>query len=217
MLSSWKRVIQLLNKELNFPLTSSLNFSFFPELTLTILVYIYLGKYFVVVHSLSHIWLFVMPWTIAIQAALSSTVSRSFLTFMPIDLVMLSNHIILCSPLILWPSIFPSIRVFSNESALHIRWSKYWSFSFSACPSNEYSGFISFRIDWFDLLAIQGTLKSIPHHHNLKASVLKPSVFFMVQLSHPYMTTGKTIVLTIWIFVGKVMSLLFNIHYAGLS
>ena len=120
------------------------------------------------------------------------------------------NHLILCRPLLLPPSIFPSIRVFSNESVLHIRWPKYWSFSFSISPSNEYSVLISFRIDWFDLLAVQGILKSLLQHHSSKASVFWLSVFFIVQLSHPYMTTGKTIVLTRWTFVSKVMSLLFN-------
>ena len=125
------------------------------------------------------------------------------------ELVMLSNHLIFCHPLLLLPSIFPSIRVFSNESALHIRWPKYCNFSFSISPSNEYSGLISFRIDWFDLLAVQGTFKSL-QHHNSKASVLRCSAFFIVQLSHPYMTTGKTTALTRWIFAGKVPSLLFN-------
>ena len=126
---------------------------------------------------------------------------------MSINLVIPSNHLILCRPLLLLPSIFPSIRVFSNESVLPIRWPKYWSFSFSISSYNEYSGLISFRIDWLDLLAVQGTLKSLPHH-SLKASVLLPSGFFMVQLSHPYMTTRKTIALTRQTFVGKVMSLL---------
>ena len=121
-----------------------------------------------------------------------------------------SNHLILCRPLLLSPSIFPSIRVFSNESSLHIRWPKYWSFSFSINPSNECSGLISFRIDWLDLLAVQGTLKSLLQYHSSKASILQCSVFFIVQLSHPYMTTGKTIALMRWTFVGKVMSLLFN-------
>ena len=130
---------------------------------------------------------------------------------MCINSVMPSNHLILCHPLLLLPSIFPSIVVFSNESVLHIRWPKYWSFSFSISPSNESSGLISFRVDWFDLLAVQGTLKSLLQHHSSKASVLWHSVFFVVQLSHPYMTTGKTIALTRWTFVGKVMSLLFNI------
>jgi len=129
---------------------------------------------------------------------------------MSIDSVMPSNHLILCRPLLLLPSIFPSIRVFSNESVLHIRWPKYWNFSFSISPSNGYSGLISFRMDWLDLLAIQGTLKSLLQHHSSKASVLRCSTFFMVQLLHPYMTTGKTITLTRWTFVGKVMSLLFN-------
>ena len=121
-----------------------------------------------------------------------------------------SNHLILCHPLLFPPSIFPRIRVFSNESVLHIRWPKYWSFSFSISPSNEYSGLISFRIDWLDLLAVQGTLRSLLQHHSSKASVLRCSVFFIVQLSHPYMTTGKTIALTRWTFVGKVISLLLN-------
>ena len=121
-----------------------------------------------------------------------------------------SNHLILCHPLLLLCSIFPSIRVFLNESVLHIRWPKYWSFSFSISPSNEYSGLISFRMDWLDLLAVQGTLKSLLQHHSSKASILLCSAFFIVQLSHPYMTTGKTIALTRWAFVGKVMSLLLN-------
>ena len=129
---------------------------------------------------------------------------------MSIESVMLSNHLILRCPLLLLPSIFPSIRVFSNESVLHIRWPKYWSFNFSISPSNEYSGLISFKIDWFDLLAVQGALKSLLQHYSSKASILQCSAFFTVQLSYPYMTTGKTIVLTIWTFVGKVMSLLFN-------
>ena len=134
---------------------------------------------------------------------------------MSIESVTLSNHLILGYPLLL-PSVFPSIRIFSNESTLHIRWTKYWSFSFSINPSNEYSGLISFRIDWFDLLAIQGTLKHLLQHHNLKASILWFSAFVMVQLSHLYVTAGKTIALTIWNFVGKVMSL-FLIHCLGLS
>ena len=129
---------------------------------------------------------------------------------MSIESVMLSNHLVLCHPFLLLTSIFPSIRVFSNESALHIRWPKYWSFIFSISLSNEYSGLISFRIDWLDLLAVQRTLKSLLQHHSSKASILWCSAFFMVQLLHPYMTTGKTIALTRWIFVGKVMSLLFN-------
>ena len=130
---------------------------------------------------------------------------------MSIESVMPSNHLILCGPLLLLPSIFPSIRVFSNESVLHIRWPKYWSFSFSINPFNEYSGLISFRIDWLDLLAVQGTLKSLLQHHSSTASILWCSAFFIVQLSHQYMTTGKTIALTRWTFVGKVMYLLFNV------
>ena len=131
---------------------------------------------------------------------------------MSIESVMPSNHFILCHPLLLLPSTFPSIRVFSNESALRIRWPKYWSFSFNINPSNEYPGLISFRMDWLDLLAAQGTLKSLLQYHSSKASVLRCSAFFIVQLSHPYMTTGKTIALTRWTFVGKAMSLLFNMH-----
>ena len=150
------------------------------------------------------------PWTVARQASLSITNSKSLLKLMFIESVMPSNHLILCHPLLLLPSIFPSIRVSSSESVLHIRWSKYWSFSFSISPSNEYSGLISFRMNWLDLLAVQGTLKSLLQHHSSKASILRLSAFFIVQLSHPYMTTGKTVALTTWTFVGKVMSLLFN-------
>ena len=144
------------------------------------------------------------------QASLSFTISQNLLKLMSIESVMLSNHLILCRPLLLLPLSFPSIRVLSNESGLCIRWPKYWSFSFSISPSNEYSGLISFRMDWLDLLAVQGALKSLLQHHSSKASVLWCSAFSMVQLSHPYMTTGKTIALTRWTFVGKVMSLLFN-------
>ena len=153
---------------------------------------------------------FASPWTAAHQASLSITNSQSLLKLMSIKLVMPSNHLILCHPLLFLPSIFPSIRVFFNESALHIRWPKYWSFSFSISPSNEYSGLISFRIDWLDLLAVQGTLKSLLQHHSSKASILWCPAFFIVQLSHPYTTTGKTIALTRQTIVGKVMSLLFN-------
>ena len=160
--------------------------------------------------SLSRVRLFATPWTAACQASLSITNSQSLLKFMFIESVMPSNHCIPYHPLFVLPSIFPSIRVFSNESVLLIRWPKYWSFSFSISPSNEYSGLISFRMDWLDLLAVQGTLKSLFQHHSLKASVLLCSTFFIVQLSHPYMTTGKTIALTKWTSVGKVMSLLFN-------
>ena len=144
------------------------------------------------------------------QASLSVTNSQRLLKLMPITSVMTSNHLILCHPLLLPPSIFPSIRVFSSESVLHIRWPKYWSFSFSISPSSEYSGLISFRMDWLDLLAVQGTLRSLLQHHSSKASILRCSAFFIVQLSHPYMTTEKTIALTRWTFVGKVMSLIFN-------
>ena len=158
------------------------------------------------VQSLSRVWLFATPWTAAHQASLSITNSQRLLKLMSIELVMPSNHLILCCPLLLSPSVFPSIRVFSNESALHIRWPKYWSFSISS--SNEYSGLISFRMDWLDLLAVQGTLKSLLQHHSSKTSILRWSAFFIVQLSHPYMTTGKTIALTRRTFVGKVMTLL---------
>ena len=149
------------------------------------------------------------PWTAARRASLSITNSRSLLKLMSIDSVMPSNHLILCHPLLLLPSIFPSIRVFSNESVLRIRWPKYCSFSFSISPSNQYSGLISFRIDWLDLLAVQGTLKSLLQHHSSKASILQCLAFFIVQLSHPYMTSGKNKALTRWTFVGKVMSLAF--------
>ena len=150
-------------------------------------------------HGLQHAWL------------LCPSFFQSLLKLMSIESVMTSNHLILCHPLLLLPSLFPSIRVLSNESVLLIRWPKYWSFNFSIHPSNEYSGLISFRMDWLDLLAVQGTLKSLLQHHNSKASILWCSAFFMVQVSYPYMTTGKTIALTIWTFVGKVMSF-FLIH-----
>ena len=146
------------------------------------------------------------PWTAARQASLSITNCRSPPKPMSIESVMPSNHLILCCPLLLLPSIFPSIRVFSNESARRIRWPKYWSFSFSISPSNEHPGLISFRMDWFDLLEVQGTLKSLLQHHSSKASIFQHLAFFIVQLSHPYMTTGKTIALTRWTFFGKVMS-----------
>ena len=161
------------------------------------------------VQSLSRVWFFANPWTAARQASLSITNSQNLPEPMPIELVMPSNHLILCHPLFLLPSIFPSIRVFSNESALHIRWPKYWSFSFSISPSNQHPGLI-FRMDWLDLLAVQGTLKSLLQHHSSKASILRFSAFFIVQLSHSYMTTGKIIALTRLTFVGKVMSLLLN-------
>ena len=162
------------------------------------------------VQSLSCVQLFVTPWTAACPASLSITKSQSLLKLMSIESVMPSNHLILCCPLLLLPSIFPSIRVFSNKSVLHIRCPKYWSFSFSISPSSEYSGLTSFRIDWFDFLAVQGTLKSLLQHHSSKASILWCSAFFMVPFSHTYMTTGKTIALTRWTFVGKVMFQLFN-------
>ena len=164
------------------------------------------------VQSLIRVQLFATPWTTARQASLSITNSRSLLKLMFIESVMPSNLLILCHLLLFLPSIFPSIRVFFNESALRIRWPNYWSFSFSISPPSEYSGLISFRMDWLDLLAVQGTLKSLLQHHSSKALILRCSAFFTVQLSHPYMTTGKTIALTRWTFVGKVMSLLFNTH-----
>ena len=158
--------------------------------------------------SLSRVRHFATPWTAACQASLSITNSWSLLKLMSIELVMPSNHLILCFPLLLPPSIFPSIKVFSNESVLHIRWPKYWSFSFSISPSNKYSGLISFRMDWLDLLAVQGTLKNLLQHHSSKVSILQRSAFFIVQLSHPYMTTRKAIALTRGLLLA--MSLLFN-------
>ena len=145
----------------------------------------------------------VIPWTAAHQASLSFTISQSLLKLIFIESVRPSNHLILCHPILLLPSIFPSIRVFSDESVLHIRWQKYWNFSFNISPSKEYSGLISFRTDWFDLLAVQGTLKSLLQHHSSKASGLQHSALFIVQLSHPYMITGKTIALTRHYFANK--------------
>ena len=162
------------------------------------------------VQSISCVSLFATSWTAALQASLSITSSRKLLKLMSIESVMPANHLILCRPLLLSPSLFPSIRVFSNESVLHIRWPKYWSFSFSISPSSEHLGLIIFRMDWLDLPAVQGTLKSLLQHHSSKASILQCSAFFIVQLSHPSMTTGKTIALTRRTFVDKVMSLLFN-------
>ena len=165
------------------------------------------------VQSLNRVQLFATPWTAAGQVSLPIINSRSLLKLMSIELVMPFIYLIFCHPLLLQPSVFSSIRVFSNKSVLQIRWPKYWSFSFSITPSNEYSGLISFRMDWLDLqslAAFQGTLKSLLQHHSSKASILWCSAFFIVQLSHPYMTTGKTIALTRWTFVGKVMSLFFN-------
>ena len=175
------------------------------SLTWTILlVYVQFSS----VQLLSRVQLFVTPWTAARQAFLTITNSQSLLKLKSIESVMPSNHFILCHSLL--PSIFPSIRIFSNESLVHIKWPKYWSFSVSIIPSNEYSGLICFRMDWLALLAVQGTLKSLLQHHSSKASILRHSAFFIVQLSHPYMTTGKAIALTRHTFVGKIMSLLFN-------
>ena len=162
------------------------------------------------VQSLSRVRLFATPWTAACQASLSITNSRSSLKLMSIESVMPSSHLILCRPLFLPPTFPPSIRIFSNESTLRMRWPKYWSFSFSIIPSKEHLGLMSFRIDWLDLLAVQGTLKSLLQHQSSKASILQHSAFFTVQLSHPYVTTGKAIALTRQTFVGKVTSLLFN-------
>ena len=160
-----------------------------------------------IIQLLSHVWLFPTPWTVACQVSLSFTISQSLLKLMSIESVVPSNHLILCHPLLPLPSIFPTIGAFSNGSAVHIRWPKDWSFSFSFNTSSEYSRLISFTIDWFDLLAVQGTLKSLLQHHSSKASIFWRSAFFMVRLSHLYMTTGKAIALTIWTFVGKTMSL----------
>ena len=163
----------------------------------------------VVIQSLSCVQIFASPWSVTRKASLSFTIFWSLFKLMSIESMMPSNRLILCHPLLLPPSIFPSIRVLSNESVLCIRWLKYWSFSFSISPSSEYSGLISFRMDWLDLLAVQGTLKSLLQQHSSKASILWHSAFFIVQLSHPYITTGKTIALTRWTFVGKVMCLIF--------
>ena len=160
--------------------------------------------------SLSRVQLFATPWTAAHQASLSLTNSQSLLKLMSTESVMPSNNLVLCHPLLLLPSTFPSIKVFSNELEIRIRWPKYWSLSFSISPSNEYSGLISFRVDWFDILAVQGTLKSLLQHHSSKTSILRCIAFFIVQLSYIYMTTGKTIALIRRTFVGKVTSLLFN-------
>ena len=162
------------------------------------------------VQLLSHVRLFATPWTAAHHTSLSITNSWSLLRLMPIVLVMPSSHLILCHPLLLLPPIPPTIRDFSNESTLRMRWPKYWSFSFSISPSNEHPGLISFGMDWLDFLAIQGSLKSLLQHHSLKASIFQCSAFFTVQLSHPYTATGKTTALTKWTFVGKVMSLPFD-------
>ena len=164
------------------------------------------------VQLLSHVHLFATPWSTARQASMSITNSQSPPKPMSIESVMLSNHLILRHPLLFLPSMFSSIRVFSNESALCIRWPKYWSFSFNISPTNEHPGLISFTMDWLDLLAVQGTLKSLLQHHSSKASIFQCSALFIVQLSIPYMTTGKTIALTRWTFVDKLISLLFNMQ-----
>ena len=166
-------------------------------------------NYFIYIYSvLKSCLIFVAPWTVACQSSLLFTISWSLLNLTSVELVMSSYHLTLCwgERVLLPPSIFPSIRIFSNDQALHIRWPKYWSFSFNISPSSEYSGLISFRVDWFDLFAIQGTLKSLLQHHSLKATIVRRSAFFMVRLSHPYMTTGKTIALTRWAFVSSDVS-----------
>ena len=188
-------------------LSAPLGYEIFFKLTLFLMTVL---RSTVVVQLLSRVWPFATPWTAAHQACLPFTVSLSLLKFTSTESVTTSNHLILCHSLLLLPSIFPSIRVFSNESALCIRRPKYWSFSFSISPSNDYSGLISFRIYWFDLLAVQGTLKSLLHHYGWQVSVFWRSAFFMVQLSHLYVSTVKTIVLAIQTFVSKVTSLLFN-------
>ena len=164
------------------------------------------GLFVLFVQSLSRVWLFVTPWIAAPQASLSITISRSSLRLMSIESVMPSSHLILCRPLLLLPPIPPSIKVFSNESTLHMRWPNYWSFGFSIIPSKEIPGLISFRMDWWDLLAVQGTLKSLLQHHSSNASILRHSAFFTVQLSHPYVTTGKIIALTRRTLVGSNVS-----------
>ena len=174
------------------------------------LKFFHLRVQFSAVQLLSHVWLFATPWIAACQASLSITNSRSSCKLMSIESVMSSSHLILCRPLLFLPPIPPSIRVFSNESPVHVRWPKYWSFSFSISPSKEIPGLISIGMDWLDLLAVQGTLKSFLQHHSSKTSILQRSAFFTVQPSHPYMTTGKTIALTRQTFFGKVMSLLLN-------
>ena len=163
--------------------------------------------FWVVVQSLSYVWLFATSWAAARQASLSFTISRSLLKLMSVESVMPSNHLILYHAFLLLPSIFPSIRIFSSELALWIRWPKYWNFSFSIIPSKEIPGLISFRMDWLDLPAVQGTLKSLLQHHSSKVSILQHSAFFMVQLSHLYITTGKTIALIIWTFIRTIFEL----------
>ena len=183
--------------------------SSFHFVTLAFCVFIAIHLYkLVVVHLPSHVWFFATKWAVACQASLCLTISQSLPRFMSITSVMPSSHPILWCPFLLLPSIFPNIREFSSESALDIRWPKYWSFSFSISPSSEYSGLIFLKTDWFDLLVVQGTLRSLRQHHSSKASVPWCFAFFTIQLSQQYVVTGKTIALTIWIFVSRVMSLL---------
>ena len=198
-------MIYIIRKQTLLDLKINLNYTS----SLTELILLLCPKYSSV-QSLSHVRLSATPWIAACRASLSITNSQSLPKLMSTELVIPYNHLVLCCPLLLQPSIFPSIRVFSSESALLIKWTNYWSFSFNISPSNEHPGLISFRMDWLDLLAVQGTLKSLLKHHSSKASILRCSAFFTVQLSHPYMTTGKTIALTRLTFVSKVMSLLFS-------
>ena len=203
--SSWSRI-----KPMSLISPALANAFFTTKSTWGASIELYVWYQFSSVQSLSHVWLFVTPWTAAGQASLSITNSRSLPKLTSIESVMPSDHLILCRPLLLLPSIFPSIRVFSNESALHIRWPKYWSFSFNTSPSNEHPELISFRMDWLDLLAVQRMLKSLLQHHSSKASILRHSAFFIVQLSNPYMTSGKTIALTRRTFVDKAIPVLFS-------
>ena len=206
--SFWGPIFSSLNGNNSTSLVRTAIYLYFVSLVDTHLTTV---KPLVVVQSLSHVWLCVTPCTATHQASLSFTISRSLLKLMSIELMIPSNYHTLCRPLLLMASILLSVRVFSNESTLRIRWPEYWSFSIS--PSNEYSGLISFRFDWFDFLAVQGTLKCLLQHHSLKAFILRFSSFFMIQLSHPYMDenfhTGRTLI--IWTFVGKVTSLIFNV------
>ena len=213
-LRSISRVVQInaFSSEWLFNSWWKLLYSFFSYLYFLVFYILYnrWDKWICSVQSLSRVWLFATLWTAACQASMSITNSQSLPKLMSIESVMPSNHLILCRPLLPLPPILPSIRVFSNESVLHIRWPKYWSFSFNISPSNEHPELISFRMDWLDLLAVQGTLRSLLQHHSSKASILWRSAFFIVQLSHPYMTTGKTIALTRRTFVDKLTSLHFN-------
>ena len=197
-----------------WPLCSSISCMDWDEMSFShcLIIWTYKIISYVVVQLLSHIWFYFTPWTAALQSSLSFTISWSFLKLMSIESSMPSNHLVLCHPFLLLPSFFPSMRVFSNGSTLCIRWPKYWSLSFSINPSNEYSGFISFRIDYFDLLAVQGALRSLLQHHSSKASILHFSASFIIQISHLYMTTGKTIALGPDAMILVLWMLSFNCH-----